>query len=164
MSITETILNLLNTRAAYYKGIPVNYFGLPIFKKYKKQSVRNSFSRLHNKKYIIYSGSYIKITKEGERYFKKRSILLKTFLPNPKTSKEKKLLVLFDIKEKRKAEREWLRRHLVKFDYTMIQKSVWVGPSPLPREFVNYVKKIKLEECIKTFRLSNEYKQNKNNL
>lgn len=161
MSISEKILKLLNTKTAYYKGIPVNCLGLPIFKEYKKQSVRNSFSKLHSKNYINYYGSYIKITNEGEKYLKRRSIFLKTFKANTEESQEKNLLVLFDIPENRKAEREWFRRHLIKFGYIMIQKSVWVGPSPLPREFVEYVKNIKLQESIKTFKLAGEYKNKK---
>ena len=40
----------------------------------------------------------------------------------------------------------------------MIQRSVWVGPSPLPEEFLNYLKQIKLIDCIKTFKLAYNYK------
>ena len=159
MSITEKILNLLNTTTSNYKGIPVNCFGLPIFKEYNKQSVRNSLSKLHSKDFIRYNGSFIKITKEVEKYIKRRSAFLQTFEPNSSNNEEKNLLVLFDIREERKTEREWFRRHLRKFGYIMIQKSVWVGPSPLPKEFVEYVKKIKLKESIKTFKLATGYKK-----
>ena len=38
-------------------------------------------------------------------------------------------------------------------------KSVWVGPSPLPKDFLSYIKEIHLENCIKTFKLSNPYKE-----
>lgn len=161
MSITEKILNLLNTRAAYYKGIPVNCFGLPIFKEYNRQSVRNSFSKLNSRNFIKYNGSYVKITQSGEKYIKRRNAFRQTFKSNFKNDQDKNLLVLFDIPEIRKAEREWFRRHLIKFNYIMIQKSVWVGPSPLPKEFMEYVKKIKLQESIKTFKLAGGYKNKK---
>ncbi len=46
---------------------------------------------------------------------------------------------------------------LKKFGYIMIQKSVWVGPSPLPKEFKDYMKEIKLDKCIKTFKLEKSY-------
>ena len=69
----------------------------------------------------------------------------------------KNLLLIFDIPEARKAEREWLRFHLKKFNYTMIQQSAWVGPSPLPQEFLDYLKNIKLRDCIKTFKLARSY-------
>ena len=53
---------------------------------------------------------------------------------------------MFDISESKRAEREWLRWHLKKFNYLMIQKSVWVGPSPIPKEFLDYIKSIGLKE------------------
>lgn len=164
MSINEKILNLLNTKTSNYKGVPINCFGLPIFKEYNKQSIRNSFSKLHSKKLIEYHGSYIKITRDGEKYLKRKSTFLESFKSNFKDNQKKNLLVLFDIQETRKIEREWFRRHLIKFGYIMIQKSVWVGPSPFPKEFIEYVKKIKLQESIKTFKLENGYQNKKTGL
>ena len=64
---------------------------------------------------------------------------------------------MFDVPEPKKAEREWLRWHLKKFNYIMIQKSVWVGPSPLPKEFLDYIKEIDLKENLKTFKLTRGY-------
>lgn len=64
---------------------------------------------------------------------------------------------MYDIPHAKKKERDWFRRHLKKFDYIMIQKSVWVGPSPLPREFVSYVKEIGLKDELKTFKLARPY-------
>jgi len=64
---------------------------------------------------------------------------------------------MFDISESKKAEREWFRWNLKKFNFIMIQKSVWVGPSPLPKEFLNYIKKIGLKESIRTFKLAKPY-------
>src|SRR3989344_2562284 len=54
----------------------------------------------------------------------------------------------------KKKERDWFRRQLKNFDYTMIQRSVWVGPSPLPKEFLDYVKAIGLRDHLKTFKLA----------
>ena len=67
---------------------------------------------------------------------------------------------MFDIPESRQNERKWLRLHLKDFHYNMIQKSVWIGPSPLPQKFFNYLKEIKLDKCIKTFKLSKPFKVN----
>ncbi|OGI94256.1 hypothetical protein A3A03_03235 [Candidatus Nomurabacteria bacterium RIFCSPLOWO2_01_FULL_40_18] len=64
---------------------------------------------------------------------------------------------MFDIPETKKAEREWLRWHLKKFNYSMIQKSVWVGPSPLPKEFLDYIQFIKIKDGFKTFKLAKSY-------
>ena len=64
---------------------------------------------------------------------------------------------MYDIPENKKAEREWLRWHLKKFSYVMIHKSVWVGPSPLPREFLGYLKKVGIQKTIRTFKLAKAY-------
>ena len=64
---------------------------------------------------------------------------------------------MFDVPTERKPERAWLRWHLKKFDYMMIQKSVWVGPSPLPAEFKKYLEEIKLDKCIRIFKLARSY-------
>jgi len=64
---------------------------------------------------------------------------------------------MYDIHEAKKKERDWFRRHLKKFGYVMIQRSVWVGPSPLPKDFLDYVKAIGLEGQLKTFKLAKAY-------
>lgn len=157
MSIQEKILILLGTQTSKYKGVPINCFGLPIFKEYKKQSVRNALVKLHNQNLINYNDSFITITKEGGEYLKNKHKQLRGFNSPFEDKRDKNLLVLFDVPEERKTERDWLRRHLRKFDYHMIQRSVWVGPSPLPKEFLNYIKEIKLEDSIKTFKLAKPY-------
>jgi hypothetical protein len=45
----------------------------------------------------------------------------------------------------------------------MIQKSVWVGPSPLPKDFLEYVKSIKLLGQLKAFKLAKPYSEKENN-
>ncbi len=65
---------------------------------------------------------------------------------------------MYDIPEDKKAEREWFRFHLKKFGYEMIQRSVWVGPSPLPKDFLDYLGEIKLKSHVKTFKLAKSYK------
>ncbi len=72
-------------------------------------------------------------------------------------SSPKNLIVLYDIPDNLKKERDWFRRHLVKFGYEMIQKSVWVGPSPLPKQFMDYLEEIKIGDKFKTFKLAKSY-------
>ena len=103
-----------------------------------------------------YDGCWI-ITKKGKKYVQRKFDSLRQFPGTFKKDAPKNLIVMFDIPEPKKAEREWLRWHLKKFNYIMIQKSVWVGPSPLPKEFMDYMRKIKLESFIKTFRLAKSY-------
>lgn|SRR3989344_9097239 len=88
---------------------------------------------------------------------RKRNLYNVAFASPFKKDAPKKLIVIYDIIENRKKERDWFRRHLKKFDYIMIQRSVWVGPAPLPKEFLSYIKSIKLQAHVKTFRLAKPY-------
>lgn len=115
----------------YYKGMKVDSFGLPIFLKNK-------------------SGR----TKKDSR---KRSFYYTSFLSSFSEDSPKNLLLIYDIPEVMKKERDWFRRHLIKFGYVMIQKSVWVGPSPLPKDFLDYLKEIKIGDNFKTFKLAKSY-------
>lgn len=157
MSIKEEILKILNTSVARHKGVPVNILGLPVLSIYKKQSIKNSFYKLHSDNLITCQNSQVRITSKGRCYLKNINKSLQIFESNFKKDQKKDLLLIFDVPEIKKSEREWLRRHLIKFGYKMIQKSVWVGPSPLPKDFLAYIKKIKIQSNIKTFKLEKGY-------
>lgn len=113
----------------YYKGMPVNIFGLPI-----------GSSDNHKKKDNISKRAYHP-----------------SFTCDSKKDSSKNLLLIYDIPEGRKKERDWFRRQLKNFDFAMIQRSVWVGPSPLPGDFLTYLKRIGLEKEFKTFKLAKSY-------
>jgi len=114
-------------RRFHYKGVSVNIFGLP------------SFSDSRKKKNIS------------------RRQYLHSFISDFYKDAPKNLLLIYDIPEGKKKERDWFRRQLKNFDFVMIQKSVWVGPSPLPTKFLAYLKKIGLQKEFKTFKLAKSY-------
>ncbi len=114
-------------KVRYYKGVPVNSFGIPILNPYK------------NKK------------EAKHRFYHSR------FYSSSAKNSPKNLIVMYDIPSDKKKERDWFRRQLKKFDYSMIQKSVWVGPSPLPEDFLKYVKSIGLIKQLKSFKLAKPY-------
>ena len=117
--------------ARYYKGmrVNVNALGLPVF-----GNKRQNLQRKNPKRFYLDSFS---------SPFQKDSA--------------KNLIVMYDIPSGQKKERDWFRRHLIKFGYIMIQKSVWVGPSPLPKDFLDYLKEIKIGDNFKTFKLAKPY-------
>lgn len=124
-----------NLNMAYYKGMRVNSFGIPISGSKKRIRIKEK-----NRKRDFY----------------------KTAFPSPfSKSSPKNLIVMYDIPHFQKKERDWFRRHLIRFGYVMIQKSVWVGPSPLPKEFLTYLKEIKIGDDFKTFKLAKGYDERK---
>jgi len=158
MSIVGEILEELWNTELNYKGVRVNIFGIPRFQNYSKRSIRTTIDRFKRNGIIEKELAGIVLSKYGREYVKKKFDSLKQFDKPENMSREKNLLVMFDIPTGRKPEREWFRWHLKKFGYILIQKSVWVGPSPLPKEFKDYIKEIKLDRCIKTFKLEKSYK------
>ena len=157
VSIEEKILRFLFEPTHRYKGMPVSMLGLPAIFPYKKQSINNTVCRLKRNGYIFKNDNYISLLPSGIKYFKNKRVKFLVFSSTYKKEAPKNLLVIFDIPEIKKAEREWFRFQLKKFNYEMIQRSVWVGPSPLPKDFLDYVKEIELKECIKTFKLAKAY-------
>ena len=90
----------MNEKIFNYKGVKVNAFGIPIFSKEK--------SRIKKKD-------------------RKRDFYSRAFSSPFKINSPKNLIVMYDVPDNLKKERDWLRRHLIKFGYAMIQRSVWVG-------------------------------------
>lgn len=162
MEILESLWNA----QLHYKGARVNAFGIPIFGESKKYHSKKSFEgtlyRLKKKGLTEMKSRKWVITETGKKYFEnKRRLSVRFFSPFPLNT-PKNLLLMFDIPESKKAERNWLRWHLREFQYFMIQKSVWVDPSPLPKKFKEHVKNMGLSSCIKTFKLARPYQINKN--
>jgi hypothetical protein len=67
------------------------------------------------------------------------------------------LIVICDFPFRKRSERDWFRYQLKGFNYISIQKSVWVGPSPLPKDFLHYVKSIRLLKKLKILKLAKPY-------
>ncbi len=123
---------MISKRKNYYKGIQVTSLGLPSLNKPKRNRTKKE-----NRKRVFYNISFSSFSKKDS---------------------PKNLLIIYDIPEPMKKERDWFRRQLKNFDFVMIQRSVWVGPSPLPADFLSYVKKIGLKKEFKTFKLAKSYK------
>ena len=158
MSMVEEILKELWNTEIKYKGVPVNLFGIPRFNSFSRRSLRSSADRLARNDLIKKELNGFIITANGQKYLKRKEDSLKSFSRPTTVDLSKNLIVMFDIPVVQKAEREWFRFHLKKFSYIMIQKSVWVGPSPLPKDFLKYLDEIRLKDCIKTFKLAKPYK------
>jgi len=165
MSIVMEILEGLWNTHVYYGGARINLFGVhrpwKPDREYKANSLINSLCRLRKNGLIEkISGKWI-LTKKGKEYFENKRKLTTKFTSPFVLNAPKNLLLMFDIPESKRAERNWLRWHLREFQYYMIQKSVWVGPSPLPKKFKDHAKEIGLNTYVKTFKLAKPYQINK---
>ncbi len=71
-----------------------------------------------------------------------------------------KVMVLFDIPEKKRKIRNWLRLHLKLWDFEMLQQSVWLGKGPLPKEFIARLNQLGIGKCVRVFRIENIKSEN----
>ena len=60
-------------------------------------------------------------------------------------------VVTFDIPEKQRMKRAYVRSELVACGFRMLQQSVWIGPGPLPKEFIAGLKDMELLSCVHIF-------------
>ncbi len=164
MSSERRILEYLyqNRVSSYDGGMKFRFGILGIFNSLNDFKYQTLANRCHDlkKKGLIKKGKegeYF-ITNKGVDFFESGKSILKDMLLKPNTNSSKNLIVMYDIPQDQKKEREWFRRHLKKLNFEMIQKSVWVGPSPIPKDFLEYVEEIGIKDNFKTFKLSRGYK------
>lgn len=106
-------------------------------KKYPKQRVANTFARLRREGLIEIQRNnhqiYIKLTPEGKKkagIYQINSLSIK----EPKKWDGKWRLVIFDIAELKRTQREAFRGKLKELGFMVIQKSVWIHPFPCQDE------------------------------
>lgn len=75
-------------------------------------------------------GWYWRLTARGRAALRSRE---RDALPK---SDGRKRLVCFDIPERDRAKRRWLRGELIACGYHPLQRSVWIGEAPLPQAFI----------------------------
>jgi DNA-binding transcriptional regulator PaaX len=63
-------------------------------------------------------------------------------------------IISFDIPEKERSKRHWLRQSLLNMKFQKIQQSVWIGKSLIPRDFLNDIKELKIYPYIEIFSIS----------
>ena len=65
-------------------------------------------------------------------------------------------LVIFDVPEKHRKKRDVLRINLIASDFKQLQKSVWVGYSPLPKDFIELITDLRLDKMVHIFDVKNK--------
>jgi len=63
-------------------------------------------------------------------------------------------IIMFDIREKERGKRDWLRARLTEMGFEMLQKSVWGGKIKIPKEFIDDLNNLGLFEYVDIFAVS----------
>ncbi len=115
-------------------------------KSYSKQEYYLGVSRLTRRGSIEKKDDGYTLTTKGRREYENPYRLMRKI-----AKPTRKIIVIFDVPEKKKKIREWLRFQLKWWDFKMVQKSVWVGNGPLPSEFKKRLKNLGIEKSVLIF-------------
>lgn len=104
------------------------------------------------------SRKFFTLTKKGEDKLEKLSNSLnKNLLPpnHYESGKgDKFILVIFDIPEKERRKRDWVRESLKNMGLKLAQKSVWLGKIKIPRSFLRDLHDLKLVDHVEIFEIN----------
>jgi len=117
-----------------------------------KQRLSKLIYKLNRDGLIKQVGSGWRITKKGlskKEYLESRLIFRKKYKAQKRSSRL--IFVIFDIPEKIKPFRDWLRSVLKNLDFQMLQESVWVGKSVVPQELIEDLSKLGILQYIHIF-------------
>lgn len=84
---------------------------------------------------------------------------LKSAMPNrhyQKESSNRITIISFDIPEKLRPRRDWLREVMKNLGFKMIHQSVWIGKKKIPTKFIKDLEDMKILEHVEIFQVTKE--------
>lgn len=128
---------------------PSYKFSKPTFSSILSQLRKEGFvARKNSRKYAIWA-----ITAKGADFLERnkgKNISMAVKIRKPVKDGIMRI-VSFDIPEKQRKKRRWIREELLGLGYKCLQKSVWVGFSPLPEDFFEDLDLLLLRNHIHVF-------------
>ena len=117
--------------------------------KFSRPTFSSILSQLKKEGFIERNGSRQKavwrITKKGQEFINHRGIEARPIKDGVTR------IVSFDIPEEHRKKRRWIREELLGLGYRPLQKSVWIGFSPLPEDFFEDLDLLSLRRHIHIF-------------
>lgn len=159
-SVTKIVLEKLNewgigTLDAFF---PQKYsytssgrylFGLDKYPKVKPQTLRAILSRLQKQGLVTRLGernkSCWKLTEEGKKLFEDAEVY-----KVPKSDGVARLII-YDVPERERKKRDIMREHLMACNFKQLQKSVWIGYNPLPKDFIDFLDNLEMKQKVHIF-------------
>lgn len=145
-------------RLIKYGGRPPRFKNNQEFKRRQNQQFYSLLNQLKNqgfiKKEIRSKGSFWKITLKGIDKFKalkEKSRFFRSGFQYQKAVDDKLKVIIFDVPEKERYKREWLRAALIALGFSFLQQSVWIGKNKIPESFIVDLKDRGLLSCVEIF-------------
>ena len=120
----------------------------------KMKSYYNLISKLNRDGFIKTKQKNWLLTLSGKKKFEKLERQIIEHIPrkNYEIRKNNDLTIIsFDIPEKEKRKRNWLRDTLSNLDFSMLQKSVWLGKNKIPEEFLKDLRRLEILNYVHIF-------------
>ena len=123
---------------------------------YERQRFYDFLSKLKKQGFTVKTKPrYWRITEAGLKKFRALREQIARLLPpiqryKPQPSSELKI-VIFDIPERDRRKRAWLRAVLKRLDFKKLQQSVWIGKAQLPEEFMGDMRRLRLLPFVEIF-------------
>ena len=120
---------------------------------FKRQTFSVILTRLQKQGLVERKNNKWWITNFGKKFIK--NIKTANVFDSPKKDGVLRL-VIFDIPERERRKRDWLRLELIACDFKQLQKSVWISERPLPQEFLENLAELNLLSCVHIFTVKNK--------
>ena len=96
-------------------------------------------------------GIGVRITKKAKKLLTETLTKSGVTFPERNYTKEKShtiTLILFDIPERYRKKREWLRGALRMLGFELLQRSAWIGSVGVPKQFLKDIRDMKINEYV----------------
>ncbi|OGY97845.1 MAG: hypothetical protein A3A43_03585 [Candidatus Liptonbacteria bacterium RIFCSPLOWO2_01_FULL_56_20] len=160
MSLVDDLLVILSSYSQGYRLMRARGRGsvrrpevrrMERFAHASEATIQVTLSRLKKKGLVQGSGGIWKITAAGLLHVRRKQHAPPAHSRKSHAMGPKNMIIAFDIPEKDKRKRNWLRIELVCLGFEMLQKSVWFGPAPLPQAFIASLEKLRIIPFVKFF-------------
>jgi CRISPR-associated endonuclease Cas2 len=123
--------------------------------KFKEITIRQSLRRLEKHGFVERKSSKYEITAKGKIFLEN---ILKERKDSAQSWDRKYRVVIFDIPERMRLTRNWLRSELCSLGYKKLQQSVFIGKKPLPEDIITEIKRNKIGNCVNYLLVDKVYK------
>lgn len=131
--------------------------GLDSKRKISRRTFSALLSRLTSQGLVERSGTHRSgqwsITPQGKARLVQQDAISRIVLPQEDGIGR---LVIFDIPEQERKKRDSIRAELISACFTQLQKSVWIGYRPLPKDFLIFLDDLNVREHVHIFSVKSE--------
>lgn len=156
----EATLDIFLSPSYYIRPSSANWgfidFSSPGKKKeFQEKTIRQSIRRLRKHGFVEKKNNKLLLSTKGRKIV--RYVLTRKKIFDKKWD-NKYRVVIFDIPEKKRRDRNWLRQELYVLQYKLLQKSVFIGKYPLPADLIKSIKSKRIGNYVNYLLVDKAYK------